>query len=232
MAEEAVSAPDEQGDETVLIEAAPVQEPLFPEPDESAEELSAPDDLDSAIAQADELVAAAQPEAEAGVVTAAPEAEPAEEPEAEPVSVPAAADASAATTDPAELATAPEPASALAEAPVVADSVPWWPFLVYDAVWAVFAVAMVYLLSRVPARFAAYDSSLYPLMIVGGLALTIAGPVLLVIVWLVYRRRPGSDSSAMFFSALVRGAVATLAGVAIWWAALIILDQLRLGRLF
>lgn len=112
------------------------------------------------------------------------------------------------------------------------DQVSIWPFVVYDIIWLLFAGVMVWQLIELPAGTAVYESGIYPLTLLGGLVLTAAGPVLIVATWLFERRRLSAASGQVFLSALFRGSVATLLGVAIWWAALIALDQLRLGRLF
>lgn len=107
-----------------------------------------------------------------------------------------------------------------------------WPFVVYDLVWLAFAGVVVWQLLQVPPGAAVYDSPIYPFTIIGGLVLTAMGPVLIVGAWLFERGRSEAASGQLLLSSLMRGSVATLLGVALWWTALITLDQLRLGRLF
>jgi hypothetical protein len=57
------------------------------------------------------------------------------------------------------------------------------------------------------------------------------GPLLILATWIASWGRSGYSKGAIFVSALLRGAVATTIGVAMWWIALMVLDQLRLGRL-
>lgn len=106
-----------------------------------------------------------------------------------------------------------------------------WPFVAYDAFWLAFAGVVVWQLYAIPAGQAVYDSAAYPFTVLGGLVLTAAGPVLILVSWLIERQR-STASGGLFQLTLIRGSVATLLGVALWWAALIALDQLRLGRLF
>ncbi|PKQ16802.1 MAG: hypothetical protein CVT67_03255 [Actinobacteria bacterium HGW-Actinobacteria-7] len=105
------------------------------------------------------------------------------------------------------------------------------PFVIYDLLWVVFAALLVWRFIQIPQAQAVFESSLYPLAVLGGLVLTIAGPLLIVAVWIGSWKKDGSSKLSLFVSALVRGSIATLLGVALWWGALVLLDQLRLGRL-
>lgn len=107
--------------------------------------------------------------------------------------------------------------------------VSWWPFAVYVGVWLVAAGVSVWLLSEVPAESAIYDAAVYPFTVLGGIILTVAGPLLTLAVWFTSWTSPDARKGPLFVSALLKGAVSTLAGVAIWWVALILLDQIRLG---
>jgi len=125
-------------------------------------------------------------------------------------------------------------AAPVTEVPVPAEatgSVSVWPFVAYDAVWLAYAAALVWQFSTLPAAQAVFDSEFYPLAILGGLALAIAGPVLILTVWIASWRRSSAGKGSLLVSALVRGAVATVIGVSFWWGALLILDRLRLGSL-
>ena len=111
------------------------------------------------------------------------------------------------------------------------DSVPTWPFVVYDAVWLAFAGVLIWQFEQLPAGQAVFESPLYEAAVLGGVALTIAGPVLILATWIGSWGRPGASKGGLFVSALIKGAIATVLGVTLWWVALMALDQLRLGRL-
>lgn len=109
--------------------------------------------------------------------------------------------------------------------------VAWWPFLAYLGTWAVFAVFAVWQLIQVPSATPTVEAAVYPYTVLAGMVLTSVGPALVFVVWL------GSQSGASgrgtrFVDALVKGAVATTIGVLIWWASLVALDVVRLGRPF
>lgn len=161
------------------------------------------------------------------------EASPAEEPRpvelaVEPVVAPAPAAEQAAL--PAAGAVAALPA-AVADEPAALDAVSVWPFVAYDLVWLAFAAVLVWQMTLLPADVAVFDSGLYGLAVIGGITLTVAGPLLIIAVWVSSLGKGTASSGAVFLSALIRGAVATLLGVTLWWVALIVIDQLRLGRL-
>lgn len=127
----------------------------------------------------------------------------------------------------------PEVAEVLAEPPAKAfdSSVPWWPFLAYLGAWIVLAAAAVWRLLQLPATQVAYESQAYALTVLGGLIMTAVGPLLIVTVWITeWARRPKSQRAGLLTSALLKGALVTLTGAIIWWAALIIVDYLRLGH--
>jgi len=111
-------------------------------------------------------------------------------------------------------------------------SAPWWPFIGYAALWLVLAGAAGYaLVTRVPDGTPVFDSEVYTLTVLGGIALTIAGPILILAVWLAEWFRRGDEMRrGLFLSALLKGSVVTLFGVVVWWATLIIVDTIRLGR--
>lgn len=107
----------------------------------------------------------------------------------------------------------------------------FWPFVAYDLLWAAFAGVLVWQLLAVPNGEAAYDAPVYPLLLISGIGLTVLGPVLILVAWLVARRREEESSGHVFISALVNGAIATSIGVAMWWVALLVIDQMRFGTL-
>lgn len=116
--------------------------------------------------------------------------------------------------------------------PAAGTEVSIWPFVALDAVWLAFAGFIVWQLTQLPQGVAVYESGIYPLTLLGGLVLTAAGPVLIVVSWFAEKARLAATSGHVFISALMRGSLATLVGVALWWIALLAVDQIRLGRLF
>ena len=122
------------------------------------------------------------------------------------------------------------------EAPVqipvapVSNTAPWWPFVAYDVLWLIFAGALVWYFEQLPPGTAVFESPVYGLTIFVGVVLAALGPALILATWIGTWGRDGASKSALFFSALVRGSVATVLGVVLWWVALLVLDQLRLGR--
>jgi hypothetical protein len=115
------------------------------------------------------------------------------------------------------------------KAPSKGDSVSLWPFAIYDVIWLAFGIALVYKLQTVPATQALYEAALYPMTVMVGVGLTVLGLVVMLGTWMATWNRPGSTKGGLFFSALMKGSVSIVIGVAIWWIALIVLDQLRLG---
>lgn len=194
-----------------------------------------------------------EPEAEP---QAEPEPEPADEPEAKPADEPEAGtdtgEESGAASEAAVVATAeadsqvedaaepaPEAVPEMPAEPVVAttaphdasfDKVSWWPFFVYLALWVVFAGVLIWRFYDMPPGLAIYETPDYALSVFAGIALTLAGPLLMLATWLASWGRPGSSKWGLFVDAFLKGAVVTLGGVAIWWIALVVIDQLRLGR--
>jgi len=111
------------------------------------------------------------------------------------------------------------------------NSVSIWPFVVYDAIWAAFAGYLVWRFQTLPVSTALFDAAIYPYAVLGGVVLTLAGPIVILAVWIASWGKPGSTKGGLFISSLLRGSIATLLGVLMWWGALMVLDQLRLGRL-
>jgi hypothetical protein len=105
-----------------------------------------------------------------------------------------------------------------------------WPFLLYLMAWAGLAAATVVLLSGPDSAAVPVDDPSYPILLLVGLTLAVCGPVLSLVVWVVARARAVPECrGGLLTTALVRGASATLFGVVAWWAALLLVDALRLG---
>lgn len=248
------------GDEELQVEAEPVAAAAVGEPDVAEESSPAPDAApDAATDNGAPGMNTDQPEDEESEAELREEP-PAEEPEGEagPAEEPAP-DAEAAGPEPAEpddLEAAIAEAAANLEAEATfddiapgtvaaaqggqpeadgdergRDSVPTWPFVVYDAVWLTFASILVWQFEQLPAGQAVFESPLYEAAVLGGVALTVVGPVLILATWIGSWGKPGASKGGLFVSALIKGAIATAVGVALWWVALMVLDQLRLGRL-
>lgn len=134
----------------------------------------------------------------------------------------------------------PDPATAAAPAwtgfaenvaPDTVAKVPTWPFLVYVGLCVVFAALLVWQFIRVPVGQAVYEATLYPASLLAGVVLLIAGPLLALLVWLVSSARMTRPGYALVVS-LFKGSLVTFVGAALWWGALLIVDAVRLGRLF
>lgn len=158
---------------------------------------------------------------EAGDVAAG---EPALEPtepvaaEAQPVAQPVAATV-------AQPAAAPEA--------VRRPKVPWWPFLLYLAVWLGGVGAAAWLFLSAPRAASIAGESLYPYMLRAGLVLTALGPVLAIVVWFVtWILAERGSRRGLLADALLKGALTTLLGVVVWWVMLVAVDRARLGRLW
>jgi hypothetical protein len=219
--------------EPVELSAEPPVQPAAPVPvqeglDFTAEEPVEPDE------------AADQPEPDEAVDQ--PEAAPADQAEAEALvesaeeadDVAAAIAAAGANIDEGQDAVDDGPSPRTQSEPLsvpVAVTVSTVPFLIYDLLWVVFAVLLVWQFSELPRAQAVFESSLYPFAVIGGIVLAAAGPILIFAVWFASWGREGARKGALFVSSLFKGSVATIIGVALWWGALVLLDQLRLGRL-
>ena len=134
-----------------------------------------------------------------------------------------------------ESADAPSPSGLQTEnlpaTPLPVRRVASWPFVAYFLVWVVLAGFAGWFLTQEPPGAAVYGSELYSGMVLGGLVLTLAGPALILATWsaaMLHSR--GASRAGLFTNALLKGALATFGGVAIWWAMLMIVDTLRLGR--
>jgi hypothetical protein len=231
------------GVETVDVaeEAAPVEAPALSEEPTPAEVVDAEPISNSAEQdQLDLLVAdleAPENPAAAEVAAAALVADSTDAPEA---ATPEAGDEQPADT------AAPDsfddiPAAVVAAEPEVSlphgfdasdATVPWWPYLVYLGAWVVLASAAVWQLMQLPTGQVAYESTAYSLTILGGLIMMAVGPLLIFAVWFGTRANHSADNrTGLLTSALLKGALVTLSGAIVWWAALVIVDYLRLGRL-
>lgn len=142
----------------------------------------------------------------------APQPEPAPEPAPEPEPEPA-----------------PQPEPEPAPQPP-ADAVAWWPFLVYLGVWVVYVGVVVWRLVEIPVGTAVFDAPEYPVIVFAGIVLATVGPALALAVWIASWDRPGASRFGLFVSAAWKGSLATLAGVTLWQIALIVVDQIRFGR--
>jgi len=109
---------------------------------------------------------------------------------------------------------------------------PWWPFLLYLVAWIVFAGFGAWQLSQLPAGVVAYESELYSLFVAGGLIMAAVGPILVLAVWLTSWLSSARQSTGLFSSAFIKGALITLLGVALWWGSFMAVDFMRLGRTF
>lgn len=111
-------------------------------------------------------------------------------------------------------------------------SVAWWPFLVYLTMWAALVGGTVFLLHGPEVEYIPLENPHYPLLLLLAVTLTAFGPLLATVVGVVawVQSEPGCRSGVVIV-ALVRGASTTLFGVLAWWAALVLIDQIRLGVL-
>jgi hypothetical protein len=105
------------------------------------------------------------------------------------------------------------------------------PFWILSGVWAAFAGTLTYLLWAASSTpFTAHP--LYAVLTFGGLGLTVAGPLLVLVVWLLMRRASEPTlREGLVRAVFLRAAVATLSGNLLWWAALLALDMHRTGVL-
>jgi len=181
-------------------------------------------ETEAAESEAAEFAPAEAAEAEAAEV--APAAEPVVEvPAAEEPSL----DEAIAALPVIEDHPAPEsPDAALVEG--VVGGVTWIPFAIYLGLWIVLAGVSAYLLYDAAADQPARWMPEYVPLLWSGVGLTVFGPVLSLVVWLVARsRRPSTSRRGLFASAMTRGAVVAFFGVAIWIATLFALEVFAAG---
>jgi len=115
--------------------------------------------------------------------------------------------------------------------PLPGATVPTWPFYAYLGAWIVLVSVAVWQLLELPDAVTAYESQAYGFTVLGGLIMTAVGPLLILAVWFTVRNsRSEGNRSGLLTSALLKGASTTLIGAVIWWAALIVVDYIRLGQ--
>lgn len=134
------------------------------------------------------------------------------------------------TSDPptaTSVASAPD--AALVEG--VAGGLTWIPFAAYLGLWVLLAGLSAYFLHGASPELPARWMPEYVPLLWSGVALTLLGPVLSVVVWLFARAsRPASARRGLFASAMTRGALVAFFGVALWVGTLFVLDFLASGR--
>jgi hypothetical protein len=102
------------------------------------------------------------------------------------------------------------------------------PFWVLAGVWVTFASVTTYLLWADAAKpFTGLP--LYTGSVLGGVGLTLAGPLLGIVLWLILRREEFELRGGLVRALLLRASVVTLAGNLLWWAGLVMLDMHRIG---
>lgn len=203
-----------------------------PEPDEELMQLQiedAPEDAPEEQDVVEEVPEDAPEDAPEGAPEEAPEESAADETAEEPAET---ADSRGVDISPAVVETEIESA-AQPSLPLLARlrDMCAWPFIAYAAIWLLFAVAVVFGLRPSALQGTVVGSPYYPAGVIVGAALAAAGPLLVLVVWLVARRAEGRSRTGLLASVSLRGAAATLFGVALWWAALLLLDFFRLGAL-
>lgn len=110
--------------------------------------------------------------------------------------------------------------------------VSWWPFLGYLGAWAALIALAVWQFSQVPEGRPLWGATVYAYTVLGGVAMTAAGVIVLLVAWMVYALRSGaSHRGRAFIDSLIKGAIVTFGGVAMWVIALLAMDYWRLGRL-
>lgn len=112
------------------------------------------------------------------------------------------------------------------------SALPAWPFVLYLVTWAGLAATTVLLLTNPGAASVPVEDPVYPTLLLAGLVLVGCGPVLSLAVWLMARARALPECrGGLLTASLVRGASAALFGAVAWWAALLLVDALRLGMI-
>lgn len=106
-----------------------------------------------------------------------------------------------------------------------------WTFLIYDLVWLGLAGVLVYYLLGLPAGTATYEAPLYEPLLWAAIGMLGLGVLLVPVVWLVARART-AERTGLFASVALTGAFAILIGAALWWGALVVVDYVRLGRVY
>jgi hypothetical protein len=112
------------------------------------------------------------------------------------------------------------------------DQVSVWPFVAYVGLWFAYSAVIVWRFVGLPADVPVYEATEYPIAVFGGVTLAFAGPLLAFAVWISALDRKDASRLGLFASAALKGSVATLLGVTLWWISLVVIDQIRLGRIF
>lgn len=153
------------------------------------------------------------------------------DPAAETVAEPAAA-AEAEVAEPVVVEPAVAEPAIVEPAAAREPSVPWWPFVAYLMTWVAYAAGLVIVLRSVADGTAVTDAAVYPTVLFVGILLAVCGPALTLGIWASAATRSQERGSWLFAAVAMRGALATLAGTIIWWAALVLVDVLRTGRVW
>ncbi len=94
-----------------------------------------------------------------------------------------------------------------------------------------YAGVVVWRFVQVPADTAVFESPDYAIAMFAGATLSFTGPLLSLAVWIASWDREQASRLGLLASAALKGSIATLAGVSLWWLALLVVDQVRLGRI-
>lgn len=155
-----------------------------------------------------------QPESQeqpAPVSGSAPEPTTATDPATPPDPAPVVEDAEPVVEDVALVA------ETVATADAAAAGLTWIPFALYLTAWVALATATGFLLRGATPESPARWMPEYPALLWTGVGLTAAGPVVSLVVWLVARaRREAGDRHGLLASSMLRGALMTVVGVALW----------------
>lgn len=120
------------------------------------------------------------------------------------------------------------PDAALLEA--VSGGVTWVPFALYLGAWIALSAACAFLLGGATTETPARWLPGYPALLWTGVALTAAGPVLSIAVWLDARGRRSADARrGLLAAAMTRGALAAGFGVVIWLGTLYLIEIMTLN---
>lgn len=106
------------------------------------------------------------------------------------------------------------------------------PFFAYLGIWFVFSVTMVVMLKDVAKAGSPVYAESYGIFVFLAIALTVLGPLMALVVWLLSRYwTERGERRGLLALALLRGAISTFAGVAMWTLALYVLDLFKTGVL-
>ena len=108
--------------------------------------------------------------------------------------------------------------------------VTWTPFGLYLAAWVALAAASAYLLRGATAESPARWMPEYPGLLWVSIMLVGAGPVLSFVVWLVVRgKHADGHRQGLLASAMMRGALAAVLGVMIWFGTLYAIEVMMMN---